>query len=167
MWTENDRLQTWAGYDTIHDSAHLNYKWNIFTILFDVESETTTKTAATIKDSCAPSCYSFHFIHATPKYTEFPLKWYTVIHVQLSHRNYYVYNTLLTKLSYVNEQLVDSGMTAQHPVRPTPTSPRNARQHARVIMNQCIRNCTGIRITLSLKNTGAYLSTEEFLRSKK
>lgn len=133
-----------------------------------MQSETTTKTATTIKGSYAPSCYNLHFIHATPKYTEFPLKWYIVIHVQLSHRNYYVYNTLLTELSYVNEHLgKDRGMTAQHPVRPTPMPPRNARQQARVIMNQCICNCIGIRITLSLKNTAAFLSTEEFLRSKK
>jgi len=98
-------------------------------------------------------------LHATPKYTEFPLKWYTVIHVPLSHRNY-VHNTLLTKLSHVNEHLEDSGMTAQHPVRPTPMPPGNGRQHARVIMNQCIRNRTGLRITFSPKNTAAYLSTE-------
>jgi len=58
-------------------------------------------------------------------------------------------------------------MTAQHPVRPTPMPPRNGKQHARVIINQCIRNFTGIRITLSLKNTAAYLSTEKFFRSKK
>jgi hypothetical protein len=110
---------------------------------------------------------SLHFIHDTPKYTEFPWKWYTVIHVQLSHRNYYAHNTLLTKLSHVNEHLArDSGMTAHH-VRPTPMSPQNGEQHTRVIMNQCICNCTGIWITLSLKNTSAYLSTEEFSRSKK
>lgn len=97
----------------------------MFTILFDVQSEPTTKTAATIKGSCAPSCYSPHFIYATPKYAELPLKLYTVIPVQLSHRNYYVYNTLLTKLSYVNEHLgKDSGMTAQHPVRPIPRPPQ-------------------------------------------
>jgi hypothetical protein len=121
-----------------------------------------------VKRSCVPSCYSLHFIHTTPNYTEFLLKWYTAIHVQLSHRNYYEYNTLLSKLSYVNEHLgKDSGMTAQHPVRPTPMPPRNVRQHARVIMNQCIRTGTCIRITLSLKDTVAYLFTEEFFRSKK
>lgn len=51
-----------------------------------------------------PSWYS-HFIHATPKYTVFPFKRYTVIHIELSHKNYYVYNTLLTEWSCVNEHL--------------------------------------------------------------
>lgn len=132
-----------------------------------MQSEITTKTAAAIKGSCVLTCYSLHFIHTTLKNTEFPLKWYTVIHVQLSYRNYYMHNTLLTKLSYVNEHLEDSGMTAQHPVRPTPMPPRNGKQHARVIMNQCIRNYTGITITLSLKNKVAYVYTEEFFRSKR
>jgi hypothetical protein len=114
-----------------------------------------------VKGSCVPSYFSLHFIQTTPKYTAFPFKWYTVIHMQVSHRNYYVYNTLLTKLSYVNEHLgKDVRMTAQQPHRPTPMPPGNGRQHARVIMNQCIRNCTSIRITFTLKNTAAFLFTE-------